>query len=149
MYSSLNNIVLDVKKVRKALRNIKKEIKNPKKFLNIVGKRESLKVEKRIQQSKISPDNKFWQPWSYSTLQQRMREGNVMNGLLYRTGNLLRSFFYKVRNQSVEIPTDIKYAEYLQFGTSKMPAREFLGFGKDSIETLPLLLKKMIIKHWK
>jgi len=137
------------KQVRRALRNIKREIKNPKKLLTLVGQRESQKAEERILQTKTDPDNKKWSPWAYSTLQRRIREGNAAQGLLYRTGGLLRSFYYKITRTAVMISTNINYAKYLQFGTPKMPKREFLGWGKDSFKTLPIATKKMINKFWR
>ena len=140
---------LDDKKLQKAMRNITKKIKNPKRLLRQVGAREVTKAKDRVLHTKFNPDNKKWAPWSYLTLQQRIREGNAGKGLLYRTGSLLSSFAFKVRRMSVEIFTNKPYAKYLQFGTPKMPKREILGWGKDSLKTLPIATKKMITKLWK
>lgn len=143
------NITLNDKQVKKAIRKVQVQLKNPKPFLRTVGKRELEKAEDRIRKTKLNPDNRGWAPWAYSTILQRTREGNATRGILYRTGDLLRGFYGVLKSKSVEIRNRIPYAEYLQFGTSNMPRREFMGFGRDSIESLPKEFKKFIMKAWK
>lgn len=48
---------------------------------------------------------------------------------LYETGALQRSIEHNVDASGKEaaVGTDLDYAKYLEFGTSKMPARPFLG----------------------
>ena len=142
-------IKFDDRKVQRALKKVQRELRNPKKLLNMVGEREIKKAEERIRSSKVDPQGIQWKPWAYATLIQRAREGNVSQGILYRTGNLLRSFYYRATRNTVEISNRAKYAKYLQLGTNQMPKREFMGWGKDSFKTLPVAFKRMILKVWK
>lgn len=99
--------------------------------LEQIGRDEVLKTQERIRSSKTGPDGKPWAPWSMATLKQRTRAGNAQRGLLYRTGALLNSIQFKVENTLLTIFTNETYAKFLQFGTPKMKARPFVGFGKD------------------
>lgn len=97
--------------------------------LKKIGEEEVKLTQQRIRDSKTGPDGKPWQPWSISTLRQRQRAGNAHLGLLYRTGALLNSIKMKIENGALHIYTDKEYGKYLQFGTPKMPARPFIGWG--------------------
>lgn len=97
--------------------------------LQQIGQEEVRAAQQRIRNSKTDPEGRSWQPWSMATLKQRRREGNANRGLLYRTGALLTSIKYRVDKGVLAIFTDVPYARYLQFGTPKMPARPFIGWG--------------------
>lgn len=140
---------LDDKKLQQSFKRIERQLKNPKKLLRRIGNNEMDTLNQRIVQRKLSPDNQIWAPWSYATLRQRQKEGNVGLGLLYRTGNLLKSFFLVIKKQSIAIQNTALYAKYLQFGTHKMPARPFMGWGKDSIKDAKKEVKETIRKEWK
>lgn len=140
---------LDDRRVKRALKNIEKQIKNPKQLLQNVGNREQEKAEQRIVSSKINPDNRQWRPWAYSTILTRQRDGTLSRGLLYQTGNLLRSFTVKISRATVEIKNSAFYARYLQMGTANMPRREFLGWGVDSMRSLPKAAIKFFRKSWR
>lgn len=128
------------RKVSKAATNVAHEM----------GEQEKELVKQRITTTKTSPDGTPWAPWSLSTLQQRMREGSYSRGLLYRTGALLASIHYRVRQTvngaTLAITSNAPYASFLQFGTPKMPARAFIGWGRTSINTIRKLIKKQIEK---
>ena len=115
----------------------------------MVGKREIEKAEKRLMTTKISPNNAQWTPWAYTTAITRRRDGTAARGLLYQTGHLLNSFYYVVKRRSVEIRNRAFYARYLQFGTSEMPSRKFMGWGADSMKSLPKAAKKFFGRVWK
>ena len=99
------------------------------KVLEEIGKEEVQITQERIRSSKTGPNGQAWAPWSMATLRQRTREGSVSKGLLYRTGALLTSIAYKVEKGALLVYTNIPYAKHLQFGTPKMPARPFIGWG--------------------
>jgi len=99
------------------------------KVLEDIGKEEVKITQDRIRSSKTGPDGRAWAPWSMATLRQRQREGNVGKGLLYRTGALLTSIAYKVDKGVLHVFTNAPYAKFLQFGTPKMQARPFIGWG--------------------
>jgi len=142
-------IKMDDRKVKRAMKQMQKQIRNPRQLMKMVGENEQEKAEKRIMTSKISPDNRAWTPWAYTTAITRQREGTASRGLLYQTGNLLRSFYYKLNRKGVEIRNNAFYAKYLQIGTADMPRREFMGWGRDSMRTLPREAKKFFGKVWK
>ena len=93
-------------------------------------------IRHSITTTKKSPDEKPWAPWAPSTAKARERKGNAALGLLFDTGNLLRSITAEVKNHGskggvqVYIGTNVKYAEWLNNGTEKMPARPFLGVSR-------------------
>lgn len=97
--------------------------------LQKIGRDEVRATQDRIRSSKTDPTGRSWQPWAMATLKQRRREGTAGRGLLYRTGALLNSIMYRVDRGILTIYTDASHARYLQFGTPKMPARPFLGWG--------------------
>ncbi len=68
-------------------------------------------------------DGQPFAPLAQSTL-RRKRSGRI----LQETGTMVNSISSKARgNRAVVGPDGVKYAVYHQFGTSKMPARPFVG----------------------
>jgi phage gpG-like protein len=56
--------------------------------------------------------------------------GRLMNSLASMTGDSVA----EVQTTSLRFGTDVPYASYLQYGTSRMPARPFLGM-TDSVQS--------------
>jgi phage gpG-like protein len=69
-----------------------------------------------------SPDGINWKALSPTTIKQRR---NNSDKILNDTGRLKGSFAHVATNSHVEITTDVEYAAFHQFGTSKMVARKF------------------------
>lgn len=107
--------------------------------LEQIGKTEVASAQNRISLWKASPDGQEWAPWSIATMRSRRREGTAHLGLLYRTGELFRSIYYKVTNLRLEVGSKAPYAKYLQNGTPNMPARPFLSWSKQTINRLKML----------
>ncbi len=107
-----------------------------KRSLVQVGKLEVISTQNRIANTKASPTGQAWAPWSMATLRARTLQGTAHQGLLYRTGELFRSIYYKVTNTTLEVGSRAHYAQFLQQGTSKMPGRPFIGFTQNSINIL-------------
>ena len=122
---------LKTAEIDKAFRGIKSGIRNPRPAFNKIAEYEVGEAKNRIRTTKVDPEGKPWKAWSYTTMMQRSKFG-PSRGLLYRSGALLRSFDFKVTNSKVTITNTKSYAPYLQEGTDNMPARPFLGWGKDS-----------------
>lgn len=99
------------------------------KTLSNIGAMQVKAAQDRIRSSKTDPNGRPWAPWSMATIKQRTREGNLNRGLLYRSGALIVSIKYKVERGTLSVWSDAPYARFLQFGTPKMRARAFLGFG--------------------
>lgn len=107
-------------------------------------------AQHRIMVTKQSPDGDNWIEWAQSTRLGRERKGNAGKGLLWDSGNLLRSFKIDINTSDVVISNTAPYANYLQEGTNKMPARPFLGWSKESLERANYIfndyLKQVIIE---
>lgn len=69
--------------------------------------------------SKIAPDGTPWAP----------RKREAKHGLLTKTGHLRNSVYGQPIEQGAIIGTNVFYAGFHQHGTSRMPARSFLGVG--------------------
>lgn len=109
---------------------------NDKNMMQEVGDIIVEDIRHRIAVTKTDPNDKPWAPWAPSTAKARERKGNAALGLLFDSGNLLRSITAEVKNHgskggvSVYIGSNVKYAGWLNDGTEKMPARPFLGVSK-------------------
>ena len=101
-------------------------------------------VRDRIRTGKSSPDGTAWRPWSLATLRQRVREGTTAGGLLYKTGALYNSIKWKLTGKNLIIYSDSPYGQYLQSGTSRMPARPFLGWSKEGLNNFRERLRQAI-----
>jgi phage virion morphogenesis protein len=143
------NVKFDTKKVQKAIKQTKKQLKNNKSVLRKIGEKEIADTKRRIRTGKTSPDGNRWAPWSYATLEARRREGTASRGLLYRTGELYRSFKMKITNTALSIHSLKRYASYLQFGTPDMPARKFLGWSRRGKQQVVKIFKHNIMRGWK
>lgn len=139
----------EVRKVKKAIANLTRELKNNRKVLEQVGKAEIVATRRRIRSSKTTPEGQRWAPWAFSTMIQRRKQGTAGKGLLFNSGRLSRSFTAKVSRQKLQIRSSAKYAKYLQFGTPDMPARPFMGWSKRSKTILKMEFGKRIKKAWK
>lgn len=100
-------------------------------LLHAIGTDQKSKVEARIRDSKVSPMGAAWSPWRPHTAASRARKGNVSQGLLWDSGQLLGSIAVAVDSSSVVIGSTERYAEYLQDGTPNMAAREFIGWSEE------------------
>ena len=108
--------------------------------LEQIGQTEVASIQNRIAVSKTAPDGTAWAPWSMSTMRARMSDGTAHLGLLYRTGDLFRSIYYKVTNLRLEVGSSSPYARFLQNGTSNIPARPFIGWTSQTINRLKMLI---------
>lgn len=98
------------------------------------------------------PEGNDWLELSDATLAQRRKNGRGAE-ILRDRGILNRSITYNVSGQSVEIGTDEKYANMMQYGGKKadfpwlwgdIPERPFLGVSEaDKREINALLLRKL------
>ena len=113
-------------------------------FLKQLGEDLGEEAIRRIEKTKSSPEGQKWKPWASSTAKARRKEGSAGLGLLLRTGTLRDSIGYQVQGDKVIVMTNVPYARYLQHGTSKMPARPFLGTGPREEKVMKSLWKKWI-----
>lgn len=96
-------------------------------------------TQRRIAVEKTSPSGGAWAPLAPATV---ARKGT--NNILVDTGRLLGSIAAHVAGTSATIGTSVAYAGYLQGGTSRMPAREFLGLSDANAAELERMLASVI-----
>lgn len=98
--------------------------------------------ERRVATEKTDPDGNSWEELSDYTLARKR------GSMLVETGRLLGSF---VSEQSGLIVTEdnqaAPYATYHQTGTRKMPARPFMGIGKEGIDEIMDACTAMIARR--
>lgn len=95
------------------------------------------RIRKRFLDQK-DPDGQTWIP-SRASLR---RSGG---GTLYDTGRLFRSIqLYASSGNTRAIGTNVPYASIHNFGTSRLPRRQFLGFGDEDATVVERLIIKRI-----
>lgn len=136
---------LDTRQVDRRMRRLHGQLRTKGRAMKQIGRIELQEAQNRVRQSKVSPDMVPWQRWSYSTMISRVRDGSAGKGLLYLSGLLLKSFKMKASATAMSITNTAPYAGFLQEGTSNMPARPFLGFGRAAMKRI----EKVLMKHLK
>lgn len=139
---------VDDTQVRRTLREGKKIHKNMKRFLSKIGVAEINMARDRIRTGKEDPNGRSWDGWAPATREARQKKGNASRGLLYDSGFLYNNFTSRATGRRVTITNRSPYASYLQNGTSRMPARPFLGWGRKSEQNIQKLYRQHI-KRWK
>jgi len=119
--------------------------KNLRPVFKKVGRFEQRQVRRRIRITKEDPNGKKWQRWSNATEAARLRKGNVPQGLLYDTKTLHDSITVLYSKHETRIRALTDYARFLQFGTTKMPARPFMGWSDVSLK----FIKRVFRRHFK
>ena len=107
----------------------------------VVSKYEQLNFD-----SQGSVFNSPWHPLSPNTIKQKERLGFTQD--LVRTGKLRDSLQdLMFTPTSVSIPNKIDYANYINLGTSKMPARILVGVSRDEVEEIKQLIQEYLTEH--
>lgn len=102
-------------------------------------------IQRRIVTAKTDPYGHRWAPWAFSTMRARMRDGTFGRGLLYKTGQLLRSITATIKGGEVTVSSSVPYAQYLQEGRANMRPRVIFDLGsKLSFNRLTKSLKKFM-----
>lgn len=126
------------------------KVKQVSAALTKLGKEEIYAAQIRIALTKMSPEGTPWTPWSEATKIARERDGTADTGLLYRSGALYNSFQLAINNNQVVVKNVAPYAQMLQDGTPKMPARPFFGWSEESKQRITVIfgdfLDKTVIK---
>jgi hypothetical protein len=121
-------ISTNIDEVLSVLNGMATRMANPRPALQQLGDLTASKVMLGIMSEKEDPEGHMWAAWMPSTRHQREKKGNAGLGLLWDRGDLLASIRVQTSAQQVDIGTNLKEGKYLQEGTSKMAAREFLGW---------------------
>lgn len=100
-------------------------LSNPRPLLNRIGE-DVLFITKQRFLSEEAPDGSPWERLK----NPRRRQGGGSGGdkILQDTRALFQSLQYSVNNDNVQVGTNLNYAPFHQFGTSRgIPERPFLG----------------------
>jgi hypothetical protein len=98
-----------------------------------IGGLQQARIRERIQRSKVDPDADIWDPWRPTTEEERVHKGNVNQGLLWDSGQLLEDVVFEATNDGLIVGDTAPYAVYLQEGTPRMVAREMFGWTDDDL----------------
>ena len=134
---------VDFREVQQAIGDLRRKLENPRPLMQEIGDIITEDIRNMISTRKVGPDDRPWAPWAPSTAKARERKGNAALGLLVDSGTLLRSITSQVigSHHTVQIGTNVSYAQYLNQGTPKMPARPFLGISKRAQEGINQAIK--------
>lgn len=138
---------IDSSDAKLKLNKLIKELKRPRDMMQEVSDVIVEDIKNRIIKTKTDPDGNKWAPWAPSTREARVKDGTAALGLLYRNGDLARSITATMKgSKSFEISSDLEYAQYLQEGTAKMPARPFIGISKRAQTGINQVIKQYLEK---
>jgi len=96
----------------------------PRTLLDAIGEEMEARVSNRFE-TKTDPAGSPWAPWKTSTVKSYPKSG-ANNRLLDRYSDMLGSLNRQVEGDSVFVGFGQPYAQYHEFGTSKMDRRGLL-----------------------
>ena len=99
-------------------------MRQPRTLLDAIGEEMEARVSNRFE-TKTDPAGSPWAPWKTSTVKSYPKSG-ANNRLLDRYSDMLGSLNRQVEGDSVFVGFGQPYAQYHEFGTSKMDRRGLL-----------------------
>lgn len=81
-----------------------------------------------------------WKANTPATLHYKASRGFIMK-VLQRRGMLRSSIQYRIENDSVSVGTNLPYGAYHQYGTNRLPKREFLGVSRQDQKEIVAILE--------
>lgn len=138
------NFEIDDREFTKALESLGQKLSDPSAALRSVGEYMLLKTRDRFDRE-VDPENKAWAPLAAATIKAKQRKrdqgkgGLAPSGILKESGLLRDTITYQLKKDGVLIGTPRAYGQYHQFGTKRMPMRQFLGVDdEDKAEILAI-----------
>lgn len=92
-----------------------------------------------------SPEGESWAKLNPDYKKRRYDKGYTGN-ILQVTGDLVKSLNIDYGDNFAVIGAGEPYGQYHQLGTSKMPARPFLGLSHDGVEEIKAILNRELSK---
>jgi phage virion morphogenesis protein len=89
--------------------------------------------------SETAPDGRKWAALRPSTIAQKKRLGKSSR-ILTRDGGMVASIAFRVSGNAVTVKPSVDYAIFHQTGTSKIPARPFMGFEAGDAEEIAQII---------
>lgn len=129
------------------IEQIKQQVTNPYAFTKALGETLVIQTQLRFLETKQSPAKKSWAPWSAKYAKTRKGGDSLLIDNSSHKGSdehLWQSFKPTIEANAVTVSTDKKYAMPLHRGTSKMPARPFIGMSRDDLAELEQVLQDVL-----
>lgn len=108
------------------LRRIVRELNNPGPALKITGQLAVRAVQRNFAAQR-DPQGKPWARLSAATIERRRNKKKSSIRILIDTGRLRNSINYQSDSKEARVGTNVLYAPFHNFGTRRMPQREFMG----------------------
>ena len=102
----------------------------------------------RISETKQDPEGNVWQALNPAYEARKTAKGKTAGKLIY-SGDLLQSLVGTVENGTANVSSRHDYAQFLQDGTSKMPARPFAGLGAEDKQSINHILNDELQRLFK
>ena len=84
-----------------------------------------------------------WKQNTPATLKYKASKRFIMK-VLQRRGILRSSIQYRIEGDKVSVGTNLPYGAYHQFGTSRLPKREFLGVSRQDQKEIIAILEEYL-----
>lgn len=123
------------------LTRAEREIEAPGTLKRRLGAILKAQTQRRIKSEKQAPDGARWSPWAPST----SKKGH----LLYKSGAFYKGIKASVTKQGVSITTDTPYGYLHDVGTSRMPARPWIGISRDNLREVEKAVDSWLEEVWK
>lgn len=105
-----------------------------------VGQLIRAQTQRRIRSEKTSPGGQRWAAWAASTASRR----SGGQSLLVFTGKLVSTLFMKASDDTTVVGSPAPYSGFLQDGTDRMVAREFLGLSESNKSEVMLAVEAFV-----
>ncbi len=148
-----------VKRQGDPTRGLLRKLQNPQPALDEIGKYLVASTQRRLKETKESPNGVPFAPWTLGTLLGRIKKGTANRGILFDSGNLYNSIMYQAqgpraangRFQSSFVTVGVNQAQapygiFLQNGTPNMVARPFIGINKTNQDVITNILRRHLAR---
>jgi len=117
---------------------------DPKVIQDILDESQALMLN-RIRTRFLNTEDTDGNQWEVSEAARRRLLKGMGGKTLFDKGNLFHSIqaFIAPPDERI-IGSDIPYGKYHQYGTSKLPVREFLGIGDEDIKLIEALVLRRV-----
>lgn len=128
-------ITIEVKngQVIAGLRKLSAAIANPAPAMKLLATTAHREVVRQYRSQK-DPQNRPWTPLAASTIKRRRNMRKSAVRILIDTGRLVNSITHEASAREARVGTNTRYAPFHNFGTRRMPQREFMGLTPEAME---------------
>jgi phage virion morphogenesis protein len=128
-----------------SLRRLAVEMSNPAPAMKLVGQLAQREVVRQYRLEK-DPQDRPWKPLSAATLKSRRNRNKSSIKILIDTGRLVNSINSQASGNEARVGTNVGYAPFHNFGTRKMPQREFMGLTPRALDMIVQRLSDFVTR---